>query len=245
MKLFIVEDEAPARELLRSLTSRRSELELVGEACDGRTAVESLRLLEPDVVLMDIEIPEMDGFSVLATLLGEGATPPHVVFVTAYDRYAVRAFDVHAVDYLLKPVTHERFDRAIDRCLEARPGDGVAMHDVLEDALHLPPQRLLVRERDRIVLVPVADIDWIEAERDYVRVHRGGKSYLLEKTLTAMERLLEPRGFVRIHRSSLVNLSRVHELVPEGSGRYRVRLVDGTELTLSRTHSTRFRDSMI
>lgn len=245
MKLFIVEDEPPARELLKKLTKRRSELTLVGEAADGRTAFESIRVLEPDVVLMDIEIPEMDGFSVLAELINDGSAPQHVVFVTAYDRYAVRAFDIHAMDYLLKPVTHERFDRAIDRCLDNVLGDSAPSNDLLEDALHLPPQRLLVHDRDRIVVVPVPDVDWIEAEGDYVRIHRGEKSYLLERTLTSMARLLEARGFARIHRSSLVNLDRVDDLKAEGSGRYTVRLKDGTELTVSRSHSARFRAAVI
>ena len=245
MKLFIVEDEPPARELLRTMAARRSELDVIGEASDGLTALDGIRTLVPDVVLMDIEIPEMDGFAVLSRLLMDGVEPPHIVFVTAFDCYAVRAFDVHAMDYILKPVTHERFDRAIDRCLDVGPGDGASMHELLEDAMHLPPTRLLVRERERIVLVPVTDIDWIEADRDYVRIHCGKKSYLIEKTLSAMERMLEPKGFARIHRSSLVNLDRVLELRPEGSGRYRMRLKDGTELTLSRSHSARFRAGSI
>lgn len=242
---FIVEDEPPARDHLRSLTGRRRELRWIGEAADGPTAVESIRLLAPDVLLIDVEIPELDGLAVLTRLLADDQAPPHVVFVTAFDRYAVRAFDVPAIDYLLKPVTHERFDRAIDRCVEAargelQPGDGDK-----REGLAAPPKRLLLREGHRIVLVPVDEIDWIEAERDYVRIHRGEKSYLLERTLTAMETLLAPRGFARIHRSSLVNLERVAELTSEGSGRYRVRLTDGTKLSVSRSHSARFRATML
>ena len=247
IRLFIAEDEPPARELLRAHAARHPELEVLGEAGDGATAARRIKELGPDLVLMDVEMPEMDGFAVLAELNRSGFDLPRVVFVTAYDRYAVRAFDVNAVDYLLKPVTHEQFDRAIDRCLVLGedPAAGKKVQALLEDALHLPPQRLLVRDRGRIVPVPVDSIDRIHAERDYVRIHRGPESYLVERTISDMERLLTPRGFARVHRGTLVNLERIRELRAVGSGRYRLLCHDGTELVVSRSYSGQFRDRIL
>jgi two-component system, LytTR family, response regulator len=241
--VIIVDDEPPARDLLRGYTQQRPELSLIGEAEDGAAAVELIRSTRPEVVFLDVQMPGVDGFEVLAQL-DSLATLPRIVFVTAYDRHAVRAFDVNAVDYLLKPVSRDRFDRAIDRCLEpllSRP----AVAPFLEDVARLTPQRLLIRDRGRIQLLPVASVDRLESEGDYVRVHVGARSHLLEKTLAEMEVLLGPRGFVRIHRSAMVNLERIKELYSEGSGRYRLLLVDGTELIVSRSYSHVFRQHTI
>jgi two-component system LytT family response regulator len=241
--VVIVDDEPPARELLRGYATARADVEVVGEAEDGAAAVEVIRSTEPDVVLLDVQMPGVDGFEVLAQL--EGLSPlPRVVFVTAYDRHAVRAFEVNAVDYLLKPVTRERFDRAVERCLHS-PAPPPELAPFLEDVGRLTPARLLIRDRGRIVLLPVASVDRLESEGDYVRVHSGGRSHLLEKTLAEMEVLLAPHGFVRIHRSAMVNLERVKELYAEGSGRYRLLLQDGTQLMVSRSYSQTFRKPLL
>ncbi len=245
LSLVIVDDEPPARELLRAYVEGRADLELAGEADSGASALEVIARRQPDVVLLDVQMPAGDGFSVLEKLAARGLTPL-VIFVTAYDRYAVRAFEVNAVDFLPKPVTRERFDEAVARCRErtwrsAPAASPAEVERFLEDALHRPPQRLLVRERRRIVPVPVEAIDWIEAEGDYARLHVGGRSHLIEKTLKELERLLGPRGFARIHRGAMVNLNRIGELRPLGSARYALMLRDGTRLTVSRSYSEMFR----
>jgi two-component system LytT family response regulator len=204
--------------------------------------------LAPDLVLLDIEMPAPDGFAVLAEIDRQGLKMPRVIYVTAFDRYAVRAFEVNAVDYLLKPVSAARFDKAIDRCLQAStpsPEAKQAIRHLLEDALHFPPQRLLVRDRGRIFPIPVSSIDWLEAERDYIRIHVGRQTHLIEHTFNKMERLLASRGFARIHRSAMVNLDRISELHPEGSGRLRLLLRDGTELIVSRNYSPRFQQGLL
>lgn len=241
---MIVDDEPPARELLRGYAARRPELTLLGEAEDGEAAVELIRRVEPELVFLDVQMPGFDGFEVVAQLESLHVSP-RVVFVTAYDRHAVRAFEVNAVDYLLKPVSQERFDRAVDRGLEAAAGPRPVFASLLEDVTRLAPQRLLIRDRGRIMLLPVASVDRLESEGDYVRVHTGGKSHLIEKTLSDMEALLAPHGFVRIHRGAMVNIERVKELYAEGSGRYRLILVDGTELMVSRSYSHLFRKELL
>jgi len=245
---LIVDDEPPARELLQSYAAQRRELRVLGEAADGRAAIDAIRRLAPDLVLLDIEMPALDGFAVLEEVAGKGLPLPRVIYVTAFDRYAVRAFEVNAIDYLLKPVSQARFDRAVDRCLQAcaaATGGDQGLRRLLEDVLHLPPQRLLVKERGRIVPIPVTSIDWLEADRDYVRIHAAGRTYLIEITFTKMEEQLTPRGFARIHRSAMVNADRIGELHPEGSGRLRLLLCDGTELMVSRSYAPRFREGLL
>jgi two-component system LytT family response regulator len=248
LKTLIVDDELPARELLRAHAARRPDLRVVGEAEDGPSAVEAIRRLSPDLVLLDVEMPSLDGFAVLDEVDRQGLPLPRVIYVTAFDRYAVRAFDVNAVDYLLKPVSEARFNQAIDRCRDARApsaGSEEGIRRLLEDVLHLPPQRLLVKDRGRIVPIPVSSIDWLEAEGDYIRIHVGRQTHLIEKTFTRMEELLSPRGFARVHRGAMVNLDRIGELHPEGSGRLRLLLRDGTQLIVSRSYSARFREGLL
>jgi two-component system LytT family response regulator len=245
---LIVDDEPPARELMLVYASCRPELRILGEAADGLDAVEAIQRMKPELVLLDIEMPSLDGFAVLEELDRRGTPMPRIIFVTAFDRYAVRAFEVNAMDYLLKPVAQARFNQAIDRCLEAyssaaKSDEGIRR--LLEDVLHLPPQRLLVKERGRIVPIPVSAIDWLEAEGDYIRIHVGSQRHLIEKTFGKMENLLATRGFARIHRSAMVNLDRIRELHPEGSGRLRLLLRDGTELIVSRSYSQRFRAGLL
>lgn len=249
LKTLIVDDELPARELLQAHAARRPELRVLGEAVDGQAAVEAICRMAPDLVLLDVEMPSLDGFAVLDEVDHLGLPLPRVIYVTAFDRYAVRAFDVNAIDYLLKPVSEARFNQAIDRCLDAcTPVAGGGDKDIrklLEDVLHLPPQRLLVKERGRILPVAVSSIDWLEAEGDYIRIHVGRQTHLIEKTFTRMEELLTPRGFARIHRSVMINLDRIGELHPEGSGRLRLLLRDGTQLMVSRSYSAKFREGLV
>lgn len=246
ISVVVVDDELPARELMRRLVGGRKDLHLAGEAANGLLAVEIIRGLAPDLVLLDIEMPGLDGFGVVAELHADRSPLPRFIFVTAYDRYAVRAFDVNAVDYLLKPVTPERFDQAIDRYRETRASRHLApLRTLLEDALRLPPERLLVRDRGRILPVPVASIDWIEAEGDYARLHTTAKGYLIEKSLEELEVLLAARGFARVHRSAIVNVDRIDEIHAEGSGRYRLQLRGGVQLIASRSYSARFRSGVL
>lgn len=245
LSVVVVDDEPAALELLLRYAAADPRLEVVGQAADGASAVSLVRRHRPGLLLLDVEMPGLDGFGVLAHLQRSVPAPlPRVVFVTAFDRYAVRAFEVHAVDYLLKPVTQARFREAIDHSLQ-RPRPVISGEELAADALRAAPRRLLVRERERIVPVPVPAVDWLEAEGDYVRIHVGARTHLVERTLAEMERALAASGFLRIHRGAIVNLDRVAQLHPEGSGRYRLFLRDGTELIVSRSYSGRFREAML
>lgn len=243
LRVVMVDDEPPARELLRGYLRERDDVAALAEAEDGPAAVTLIRSMKPDVVFLDVHMPGLDGFDVVAQI-ADLLPAPRIVFITAYDKHAVRAFEVNAVDYLLKPVARARFDSALDRCL-ASAAPPATLAPLLEDVARFTPQRLVIRDRGRIVLQPVATVDRLEAEGDYVRVHVGGKSHLVEKTLSDMEVLLAPHGFVRIHRRTLVNLERVKELHAEGSGRYRLFLADGTELVVSRSYSHMFRGQLL
>jgi two-component system, LytTR family, response regulator len=246
VRVLVIDDEAPARALLRSHIAERPELRLVGEARNGPAALAAIEQHEPDLLLLDVEMPGMTGFEALAGLEARGRRLPHVVFVTAFDRYAVRAFEVNAVDYLLKPVSKARFEQAIDRYLRTRSASPIAgAKQLLEDVWSLPPTRILVRDRGRIVPVAISSITWLESEGDYVRVHAPGRTHLVERTLGEFERIFAPLGFVRIHRSTIVNLEAVRELQSEGSGRYLVILKDGQTLVASRSYSPRFRKDVV
>lgn len=245
LRVAIVDDEPLARELLASYVARRGDLDLIGEAESGDAAVSMIVEDKPDLVLLDIEMPGTDGFGVLDRLHQRNVQLPLVVFVTAFDRYAVRAFDVHAVDYLLKPVTCERFDEAVDRCRTRTEHPVQDVPALLEDALHRTPRRLLVRRRRRIVPVPVDSIDWIQADDDYVKIHAGKEEYLFERTLKQMEALLSSAGFVRVHRSAMVNLACIRDMKSLGSSRYEIVLRDGTRLPVSRSYSARFREEFL
>jgi DNA-binding LytR/AlgR family response regulator len=242
MNVLIVDDEPPARELLRAYASQRPDLRLVGEAEDGESALEMIDRLAPDVVLLDIHMPGLDGLELASRLRG-AERAPHIVFVTAYDEHAVGAFDVEATDYLLKPVTAERFNRALDRCMNAAAESSPV--PALADRPRSTPPRLVIRDRGRITLLRVTDVDWLQSEGDYVRVHLAGKSHLVEKTVADMEVLLAPHGFARVHRGAIVNLDRIQQLHVEGSGRYLLVLAGGAELVVSRSYSHLFRQEML
>ena len=250
IKTLVVDDEPLARQSLRILLGDDPEVELVGEASGGREAVRLIREHSPDLVFLDIQMPEMDGFGVLENL--DAGRLPVVVFVTAFDRYALKAFEVHALDYLLKPFSDARFEKAL-RQAKAQIGQREISHlsrrllALLEDRGARPPAttptaratnyltRLMVKSAGRVFFLKADEIDWVEAADYYVKLHVGRKSHLLRESMSELESKLDPEKFLRIHRSSIVNLDRVREMHPRFGGEYAVLLHDGTELKLSRT----------
>ncbi len=247
-RVVIVDDEPLAREKLRTLLEGRAGYELVAECGDGAAAVEAIHELDPDLVFLDVEMPGLDGFGVLEAL--EPGREPYVVFVTAYDRYALRAFEVRALDYLLKPFHRARFEEALARVEERRRGHAAAPEEwtairALLDELRAErgyAARLVVRTGQKITFVATADVDWIEADGNYARLHAGKRDYLLRETMKNVEARLDPRRFLRIHRSAIVNLDRIASVEPYFHGEYIVTLTDGHRITASRTHSARLRE---
>lgn len=239
LTVAVCEDEPLARIHLRELIAETDTLQWVGEAADGTAAVSLLAELAPDLVFLDIRMPELDGLEVLAQV----APPRAVVFTTAYDEHAVQAFELGAVDYLLKPFGKERFDLAVSRALRALSQDGAETPPVTErlTAPAAPLARLFARERGRIIPIAVPDIERLEAEDDYVAVHSKGRKYLLTVTMGSLLERLDGGRFVRIHRSHAVNLDFVTALVPFDAGRLNVELRDGTQLTASRSGTQELR----
>jgi two-component system LytT family response regulator len=262
LRVVLVDDEPWARKGLRVLLEPVPGVEIVGEAGNGAEAVEVIRDAAPDLVFLDVQMPEMDGFGVLRAL-GPERTPA-VVFVTAYDEHAVRAFDANAADYLLKPFDDERFHRALDRA-RARVGDRRVRELASRLATLLaasgaespapppappPPtteaapsagysDRIVLKSSGRITFLEVASIDWIEAADYVVRLHAGGATHVLREPISDLERRLDPRRFFRIHRSTIVNLASVKEMQPLFHGEYAVIMRDGTRLRLSRSRRER------
>jgi two-component system LytT family response regulator len=241
IRTLIVDDEPLGRERIRTLLADDPEIEVTGECPDGRQAIADIERHKPDLVFLDVQMPEVDGFAVLDAIAGERM--PAIIFVTAYDRYAVQAFEVQALDYLLKSFDRERFQAALQRAKEEirRSKEGFLnerLAGLLEDLQTKQKRltRLVVKSAGRIVFLRVEEIDWVEAADNYVRVHAGRESHLLRETLQSLESRLSPEKFLRIHRSTLVNLDRIRELRPIFHGDYLVRLNDGTELTLSRNY---------
>ncbi len=265
MRVFVAEDEAPQRERLVRHVGGHDDFEVVGDAGDGRAALDAIRALRPDLVLLDVQMPEMTGLDVLAALVEEGGEVPAVVFVTAYDQYAVRAFELHAADYLLKPYDDARLDAVLERAArrvrlgrvevlsrellrllrDLRPGEtlpGEAPFAPMAAPAAAAPaylERLGIRVGGKMVLLRTDEIDWIAGAGVYVEVHAGKRRYQLRQTLTALEQRLDPARFVRIHRSTIVHVNRVRELVPHLHGEYGVILEDGTNLKLSRNYRDR------
>ncbi|HWA15467.1 MAG TPA: LytTR family DNA-binding domain-containing protein [Gemmatimonadales bacterium] len=241
--IAIADDEPLVRRGLRSHLENEPDIRVVGEARNGTEALALIRSTTPDLVFLDIQMPGLDGLGVLAALPAERR--PAIVFVTAHDAYAVRAFDLHAVDYLLKPFDGERFRTALARARErlrmrqTEATDLELLATEMEEG-RARPDRIAVREQGKIVLVPLDEIEWIEAADNYVRLHRAGNYHLLRQSLGRLDEMLDPKKFARIHRSAMVNLSRVKALEPTPSGEYEVILHDGRRLTLSRSHRDRF-----
>jgi two-component system LytT family response regulator len=239
LRTLIVDDEPLARQRLRRLCDEDPDIEIVGECNDGQQAVDSLREHRPDLVFLDVQMPALDGFATLQSL-GDSALPM-VIFVTAHDRYALKAFEVHALDYLLKPFDRSRFAAALEHAkAQFRQGHTDSVSERLSQLLQAFPdrsrysERLMVKSGGRIYFVAADTISWLEAAGNYVRLHVGKEDHLLRETLTSLEKKLDPKRFVRIHRSAIVNLACLRELQPAFHGDYVVILQDGTELALSR-----------
>ena len=252
IRVVVVDDEPLARERLRTLLASRPEVELVAECGDGGSAVETIAATRPDLVFLDVQMPELDGFEVLDALrLLDPPALPAVVFVTAYDAYALRAFEVRALDYLLKPFDRSRFDEALGRALERLRGRESAGMTVESGALAALlaelraergwRERFVVRTGSRISFVRTEEVDWIDAEGNYLRLHVAGRTHLVRETMKSVEAELDPSRFVRVHRSAIVNVDRIASLEPYFHGEYVVTLRDGARLTSSRSHSARLR----
>jgi len=240
VRTLIADDELLARERLRQLLAAQPEIELVGECSDGREAVAEIRKKTPDLIFLDIQMPELDGFEVLDAIKLESM--PVIVFVTAHDKFALRAFEVHAVDYLLKPFDRARFKKALERGLErVRHREGKALVErkaALIAELQSPKTtgKLAVKSGGHVVWIKLDEVDWIGSADNYAELHVGAKSHLLRETLGALESRLDPKVFVRISRSVIVNAQRIKELKRLFYGGCELVLQDGTRLTLSRRH---------
>jgi two-component system LytT family response regulator len=260
VRALVVDDEPTAREVVMTLLAEHPTVQVVGEASNGKEAVALVRRLRPDLLFLDIQMPDQDGFRVLEALGAE--VPRGIVFVTAHDEHAIRAFDVHALDYVLKPFGRPRFRAAVTRALEGlRAMDALTLHRTLASmaadrlADERPPaelsiadtagdgegktrpaapRRIGVRNGAKITLVDVDAIDWVEASGDYARIHAGRHAHLVSQRMHALERLLEAREFVRVHRSLIVNVKRIRELHRESDGGGTLVLVDGVRLRVAR-----------
>ena len=249
LKVLVVDDEPLAREGLRLLLGRQPQVGSVSEARNGRDAVALIREQKPDLVLLDVQMPRTDGFTVVHTI-GAERMPP-VIFVTAHDRYAIRAFEIAAIDYLLKPVTEERFALAFKRVI--RNLQGISREDTTRQVLAMldtvanPPrqlERFAVRSGERTIFVPADEVDWIEAFQNYVRLHTGPTTHLLHVPMNTIETVLDSNGFLRIHRSHIVNIHRIAQLWSIAHGQYVIELRSGHRLQSGRTYGERIRRAL-
>ena len=244
LRVVIVDDEELARRGIRTRLQRSKDVEIVAECSNGRQAIDAIRRSTPDLVFLDVQMPGKTGFDVIEGI--DETALPYVIFVTAHDRFAIRAFEVNALDYLLKPIDDERFDIAFQRARQALSRDrdsdlGRRLVAVVEkvggnEGNTKNSDRMVIRSSGRVIFIKTAEIDWIEAAGDYVTLHSGKKSWLIRETISQMETKLQPKGFSRIHRSAIVNNERIAEMRPLDNGEYRVLLRDGTELRLSRNY---------
>jgi two-component system LytT family response regulator len=243
VRVIIVDDEELARGYLRELLAAHPEIEIAGECGNGFEAVKAIGELHPDLVFLDVRMPKLDGFEVLELI--DAASMPVVIFVTAFDQYAMRAFDTHAVDYLMKPFSAERLARALERA-RLRMGErgipaevGAASRPAGEHR-----QRIVVKDGARVHVIPLAKLDYVEAQDDYVALHSEGRSYLKQQAIASVEAMLDPAQFVRIHRSAIVNLERVKRIEPYGKESRVAILSDGTQLPVSKTGYARLLEAM-
>ena len=249
IRALVVDDEPLAREMIREMLGADPDVEIVGECSNGREAVDAFKSLRPDLVFLDIQMPELGGFEVLASF--EPESTPYVIFVTAYDQYAVRAFEVHAFDYLLKPFDNERFDTAWQRVKAQIKVDQSGERDqhilaLLEELKSGPRhlERLVIKNGGRVFFLNVQDVYCIESEGNYVRVYDNQKGYLLRETISNLEEQLDPKQFRRIHRSAIVKIDRIKEMQPWFHGEYRIIMENGKELTLSRNYRANFQGAV-
>jgi two-component system LytT family response regulator len=249
IRTMIVDDEPMARERIAGLLSQEQDIEVIGQCADGQQAISAIQQQNPDLVFLDVQMPAVNGFGVIQQV-GADRMPP-VVFVTAYDEYALRAFEVHAIDYLLKPFGRDRFQQTLAHArahLERRrAGDlGKRLLALVQDIKPEPQKldRLVVKSGGRVFFLRTDEIEWVEAAGNYVRLHLEKESHLFRETMNGMEGRLDPRRFVRIHRSRIVNSDRIKELQPWFNGEYVVVLQNGTRLTLSRGYREKLQDRL-
>jgi two-component system, LytTR family, response regulator len=249
IRTLVVDDEPMARERILSLLQQEGDVEVIGQCSDGVQAVSAIQQQSPDLVFLDVQMPGCDGFGVIQNIGADRM--PTVVFVTAYDEYALRAFEVHALDYLLKPFGKDRFQETLKHARESlerrRAGDLgrrllALVHDLKPEQQRL--DRLVVKSGGRVFFLRTEEIDWIEAAGNYVRLHLGEESHLFRETMNGMEARLDTRRFVRIHRSRIVNTERIKELQPWFNGEYVVILRNGTRLTLSRGYREKLQEQL-
>lgn len=249
IRAMVVDDEAMARERVIGMLRQESDIELIGECSDGQQAVQAIAAQQPDLVFLDVQMPAVDGFGVIQQVGPEKM--PAVVFVSAYDEYALKAFEVHAMDYLLKPFSRERFQQTLQHARthveRRRAGDlGKRLMALVQDVKPEPQRldRLVVKSGGRVFFLRTDDIIWIEAAGNYVRLHLAEDSHLFRETMNGIEARLDPRRFVRIHRSRIVNSDRIKELQPWFNGEYVVVLQNGTRLTLSRGYREKLQERL-
>jgi two-component system, LytTR family, response regulator len=244
IRTLIVDDEDLARERIQALLEEQPDIEIVGLCADGTSAIETIDRERPDLVFLDVQMPGMDGFEVVENIDTEHV--PAIVFVTAYDGHALRAFEINALDFLLKPFDQARFEKALERARSQLNRDRTSLIDArlvsLLEGLHEErkyPERLIVKSGGRVFFVRTEDIDWVEASGNYVKIHAKGEAHLIRESMKNMETKLDSKIFVRIHRSAIVNIDRIKELEPWFHGEYVVIMRDGTRLTASRVFSER------
>jgi two-component system LytT family response regulator len=261
IRTLIADDEPLARKGIRVRLQPEQDISIIGEARDGDEAAETIQSLKPDLIFLDVQMPGVDGFQAL-----ERAAHVHIpltIFITAHDSYAIRAFEVHAVDYLLKPVSPARLSAALQRVrqdllmrdelevsqnkllrlLESVGRDNAPNQVRAADSTHHFSRRFVVRDREKFVIVYADEIDWIESAANYVEFHLGKKVFMIRETMRTIENRLDPNQFVRIHRSTIVNISRIKEITREGTGDFEVTLHDGKKLRMSRNYQNRLLDS--
>jgi two-component system LytT family response regulator len=248
-KVLIVDDERLSRQRIRRLLAFEPDCEIAGECSDGAEAVRALARERPDILFLDVQMPELDGFEVVRSL---HQTEPLIIFISAYDEYALRAFDVHAFDYLLKPFDRKRFRESLQRARTQLTRNRSEFSDnrllTLVEQLtsnHKLPDRVAIRNNGRVVFMKVDEIDWVEASDNYVCLHCGKETHILRETMSQLEIRLDPARFLRVHRSTIVNLDRIKELQPWFRGDYRVILRDGTELTLTKSHREKLESRLL
>jgi two-component system LytT family response regulator len=246
LRVAIVDDEALARERIRTLLAAWDDVELVAECAGGRDAVAAIRRLRPTLVFLDVQMPELDGFGVLKALPAP-YRPNAVVFVTAHDRYAVRAFEVNAIDYLLKPFTAERFNATLERARAQLAGGARGQRAEIDALLATVaariavPERLAIRSKQGVQFVRVQDVDWLEADRNYTLLHLGTQTVRIRQSISELDHQLGAAGFVRVHRSVIVNVDRIFRLEPWTHGEYVLVLRNGTKVNSGRGYGERVR----
>lgn len=244
---IIVDDEPLAREKLKEFLRDEKDIDLVGESSNGPEAVSDIESKKPDLIFLDVQMPGMDGFQVVDKIGCDNM--PQIIFTTAYDQYALKAFEVHALDYLLKPFDRERFVSALERArdyLKLRTDSDFKyrlrelLDEIRQDQKYL--DRLIIKSEGRIYFLKTSEIDWIEAAGNYITLHVNKEEHLMRETMNCMEKKLDPDKFIRVHRSTIVNLERIKEIHPMFSGEYLITLKNGMELTLSRKYREKFKE---